>query len=100
MTKTYCKVCGGTNVQIRVWYNPNTREMTGGNPDDETFCEDCDANERAPNPPLTTDFDEVENFGRCRYKDCVNALLIASEEEQVTCALCRDSLGLPALGAP
>jgi hypothetical protein len=35
---------------------------------------------------------------RCRYSDCANGYRVASEREQVTCELCRASMGLPQLG--
>jgi len=34
---------------------------------------------------------------RCRYSDCVEQHPVASDEEQVTCATCREWLGLPPL---
>ena len=61
---TYCKVCGGTNVQYAAWVNPNTNEVLEcfGTPNygDNTYCVDCDANDRDPNPDLTTDPTEIE----------------------------------------
>lgn len=34
---------------------------------------------------------------RCRYEDCPEHHLVASDEEQVTCPTCRNDLGLPAI---
>ncbi len=51
-----CTVCKGTNVEYAVWQNPNTGEVgdTFGswNAGDNTFCRDCDAEGRDPNPDL------------------------------------------------
>jgi hypothetical protein len=40
-----CKVCGGMNVEVKVWKNPNTGEV--GEPisseNEDTWCNDCEA---------------------------------------------------------
>lgn len=32
---------------------------------------------------------------RCRYEDCPEANQVATDDEQVTCWLCRHEMGLP-----
>lgn len=43
---TYCTECGGTNVQVAAWINPNTNEVLDdfGSPGekDTQYCADCD----------------------------------------------------------
>ena len=34
---------------------------------------------------------------KCRYEDCKEHNPVAEEDEQVTCATCREYLGLPPL---
>lgn len=37
-----CNECGGRNIQIRGWVDPNTNEYISDCDDDECWCEDCD----------------------------------------------------------
>lgn len=39
--------------------------------------------------------DRRRDHVRCRYSDCTEQHPVASDAEQVTCATCRVSLGLP-----
>lgn len=44
-TKKYvycCSQCGGSNIMILDWVDPNTNQYIGGNDDDECWCEDCE----------------------------------------------------------
>lgn len=36
----YCPFCGGTNVQLMTWVNPNTNEYCSDVED--TWCDDCE----------------------------------------------------------
>ncbi len=38
-----CNECGGTNIQITAWVDPNTNEYKGecGEANDDRWCEDC-----------------------------------------------------------
>ena len=36
-----CSVCGGRNVQIRAWIDPNTDDYIGDCEDDDAWCDDC-----------------------------------------------------------
>ena len=42
---TRCSVCDSKDVEIRVWWNPNTKKMTGhSSTDDEledNYCNNC-----------------------------------------------------------
>ena len=46
MSKTIwkCTECGGTNVEIKMWVNPNTNEQsdTGGLERSDCWCKDCE----------------------------------------------------------
>jgi len=39
-----CTVCGGTNVQIKQWVNPNTNEVDSDNglDNEDCWCQDCE----------------------------------------------------------
>jgi len=37
------------------------------------------------------------HIARCRYTDCTEGHPVATEQEQITCPVCRKYLGLPAL---
>lgn len=44
MTKYVCKECGSENIQVRLWFNPNTNEAVDWVDDDGShycYCEDC-----------------------------------------------------------
>lgn len=46
-TKKYiycCSQCGGSNIMILDWVDPNTNQYIGGNDDNEGWCEDCEEN--------------------------------------------------------
>lgn len=38
-----CNECGGTNIQITAWVDPNTNEYIGecGTDNEDKWCEDC-----------------------------------------------------------
>jgi hypothetical protein len=40
-----CEKCGGTNIEIKVWIDPNTREHLY-DADEPAWCEDCEKNVR------------------------------------------------------
>lgn len=40
--KYVCFQCGGTNIQVLNWVDPNTNQYIGGNVDNECWCEDCE----------------------------------------------------------
>jgi len=39
--KYVCSQCGGTNIQVLDWVDPNTNQYIGGNDDNKCWCEDC-----------------------------------------------------------
>ena len=47
---TVCATCGGTNIQVVEWIDPNTNQVIEGDPyadgrnTDHHWCGDCDAN--------------------------------------------------------
>lgn len=41
-SKYCCSVCGGTNIQLQAWVDPNNNNRyIEGTEDDECWCEDC-----------------------------------------------------------
>jgi len=42
--KLVCSQCGGSNIMILDWVDPNTNQYIGGNDDNEGWCEDCEEN--------------------------------------------------------
>lgn len=41
-SKYYCSICGGTNIQLQAWIDPNNNNRyIGDTEDDECWCEDC-----------------------------------------------------------
>lgn len=42
--KWVCSECGGDNVQVKAWINPNTDEIieSMGSEIEDTWCEDCE----------------------------------------------------------
>lgn len=65
-----CKVCGSINVQYAIWHNPNTGEVGecfgSWNAGDNTFCADCDAEDRNANPDLIHATDDAKLFAKLR----------------------------------
>jgi len=39
-----CQECGGTNVQIKIWYYPNEEKLANGDELDknDVWCDDCE----------------------------------------------------------
>ena len=42
MCTLVCSNCGSENVQIRVWYNPNTQEVAYDCNDGDAWCDNCE----------------------------------------------------------
>lgn len=42
MSKYCCSECGGTNVQVQAWINPNTGQIIGTLESNDCWCEDCE----------------------------------------------------------
>lgn len=41
--KYCCPICGGTNIQLQAWIDPNNNnKYIGDTEDDECWCEDCE----------------------------------------------------------
>lgn len=60
----YCPICGGTNVQVTAWVDPNSHQFIEhmNIPDevDDCWCEDCEQNTRLLTlPELWADFANV-----------------------------------------
>lgn len=41
LPKYCCSVCGGTNIQLQAWIDPNNNKYIEDTEDDECWCEDC-----------------------------------------------------------
>lgn len=39
--KYCCSECGGTNIQVQAWINPNTGQVTDTLESNDCWCEDC-----------------------------------------------------------
>ena len=66
----YCEECGSTDVEMRMWVNPNTEEIDGDCDDDDCWCCNCQEHvklltlpelwQRFSHVPVNSD-DEIED---------------------------------------
>ena len=42
MSKYCCSECGGTNIQVQAWINPNTGQIVDTLESNDCWCEDCE----------------------------------------------------------
>lgn len=84
-----CATCGSIHVEYAVWYSPNTGEtgeiFGSWNAGDNTFCADCDMEDRNPNSDLLDEGEDPVLFKKLRAKraklDAKNAADSAAEHE-------------------
>lgn len=67
----YCENCGSTDVEMRMWVNPNTDQIGGDCDDDDCWCCNCQEHVKlATLPELWEHFSHVPVNENDEIEDC------------------------------